>query len=157
MVVEGFAGNTTEIKVRLTNHDASRFGLKLLCSPDLTEETVITYNVGKQQFEIDFEKASTLQTIYRNGPTTLRKGQLKQIVPFPLDEEEALDLNIFVDRSVIEIFVNSRACLLQRVYPTREDSTNFRLFSEDGSVRASQLANERHQPLVNAKPDLIFF
>ena len=51
----------------------------------------------------------------------------------------AQDLDIFIDRSIIEIFVNSKVCLVQRVYPTRHDSTQFRLFSEDGRVKASKL------------------
>ncbi|MEM9283331.1 MAG: glycoside hydrolase family 32 protein [Verrucomicrobiota bacterium] len=139
VMAKGFSGDTVEIKLRLEPEDATRFGAKLLCSPNLKEETILTYDRKQQQFEIDFEKASREKLIYRNGPTTLRKGNLKQVIPFSLKEGEVLDLNIFVDRSVIEVFVNSRICLVQRVYPTRKDSTQFRLFSEDGKVQASQL------------------
>jgi beta-fructofuranosidase len=113
--------------------------MKLLCSPNGEEETVITYDQDKQQFEVDFERASAKDISYTCGPTTLRKGKLKQIVPFPLQESSALYLDIFVDHSVIEVFVNSRVCLVQRVYPIRDDSTQFRLFSEDGSVEATAL------------------
>ena len=96
-------------------------------------------NLKDWRFEIDFEKASQKEIRYNNGPVTLTKGNLKQIVPFPLEENGVLDLDIFVDRSVIEIFVNSRVCLVQRVYPVRDDSTQFRLFSKDGNVEATDL------------------
>ena len=69
----------------------------------------------------------------------LKRGNLKQTIPFPSPDNGALDLDIFIDRSIIEVFVNSKGCLVQRVYPTRHDSTQFRLFSEDGRVKASKL------------------
>jgi beta-fructofuranosidase len=139
VVVDEFAGDATEIKLCLKTGNANRFGVRLLCSPNREEETVITYDREMQQFEIDFENASAKNISYRCGPATLKKGKLKQVVPFALKAGGTLDLDIFVDRSVIEVFVNSRICLVQRVYPTRDDSTQFRLFSEDGTIEASEL------------------
>ena len=108
-------------------------------TPDREEETVVRYDRVKQHFEIDFENASAKDIRYRCGPMTLSKGKLKQIVPFALNQNDCLEMDVFIDRSVIEIFVNSRICLVQRVYPTRNDSTQFRLFTEDGTVEASEL------------------
>ena len=48
-----------------------------------------------------------------------------------------LDLDIFVDRSVIEIFVNSDLVLVQRVYPLRAASRQFRIFTRGGALTAS--------------------
>lgn len=140
-IVEGFDSDCAEIKVRLKPQDASRFGLKLFCAPDLAEETVITYDRKKQQFVIDFEKASLSEVEYDLGRAhpRLKRGTLKQTIPFALPDDGGLDLDIFIDRSIIEVFVNSKVCLVQRVYPTRHDSTQFRLFSEDGRVKASKL------------------
>ena len=39
-----------------------------------------------------------------------------------LSPQEKLQLRIFVDRSVVEVFVNGRQCLAERVYPERADS-----------------------------------
>ena len=59
-------------------------------------------------------------------------------MPLRLAEEgEALELRVFIDRSVIEVFANRRQCLTQRVYPTRADSTAVRLFAVGGAARAS--------------------
>ena len=46
-----------------------------------------------------------------------------------LTEDENLKLRVFVDKSVVEVFVNGRQCLAVRVYPGREDSVG-------GSLRA---------------------
>tara|TARA_Y100000588_G_scaffold177332_1_gene191314 strand:- start:2522 stop:3109 length:588 start_codon:yes stop_codon:yes gene_type:complete len=125
----------------LEPQDASRFGLKLFCSPDQEEETVITYDRQKQEFTIDFEKASLKEIDYdvgRHHPR-LKRGTLKQTIPYTLPANQTLNLDIFLDRSILEIFVNSKICLVQRVYPTRNDSTQVRLFSEDGRLTARDL------------------
>ena len=72
------------------------------------EETTVTYRRGAGEFVVDFARAST--------DTSLRypHGVTRQVVPYEADGG-ALDLVIFVDRSVIEIFVNRDLVLVQRV------------------------------------------
>ena len=43
-------------------------------------------------------------------------------------------MDIFIDRSILEIFANSEICLTQRIYPTHEDSKHFSLFTNDAAV-----------------------
>ena len=50
----------------------------------------------------------------------------------PLKDRETLQLRIYVDKSVVEVFANSRQCITQRVYPTRADSIGVRLVSRGG-------------------------
>ena len=57
--------------------------------------------------------------------------------PPPAGGGETLEMRVFIDRSVIEVFANRRQCLTQRVYPTRADSTAVRLFAVGGAARAS--------------------
>jgi beta-fructofuranosidase len=40
---------------------------------------------------------------------------------------EPLKLRVFVDRSIVEVFVNGRQCVTARVYPERRDSTGVSL------------------------------
>ncbi len=49
---------------------------------------------------------------------------------------ELLDLRLFLDRSVLELFANGRQAITQRVYPTRADSTGIRLFAQGGTLGA---------------------
>ncbi|MDX1702325.1 MAG: GH32 C-terminal domain-containing protein, partial [Melioribacteraceae bacterium] len=50
-----------------------------------------------------------------------------------------LDLHIFIDRSVLEVFVNNMLCLTHRIYPTREDSKGIVLFSNGGKIEVPEL------------------
>lgn len=47
-----------------------------------------------------------------------------------LGKGEALTLRVFVDKSVVEVFVNGRQCVAQRVYPDRKDSVGVSLRSQ---------------------------
>ena len=44
-----------------------------------------------------------------------------------LEPDEPLKLRVFVDRSVVEVFVNGKQCLAVRVYPGRADSVGVSL------------------------------
>ena len=46
-----------------------------------------------------------------------------------LAADELLRLHVFIDRSIVEVFVNGKQCLGGRVYPEREDSVGVSLES----------------------------
>jgi beta-fructofuranosidase len=46
-----------------------------------------------------------------------------------IDRDETLKLRVFLDRSVVEVFVNGRQALAARVYPSRDDSIGVSLLS----------------------------
>ena len=130
VTLDALASDCMETRMTLTPADAREFGIKLLCSPDGEEETTVTYHRAEAEFVIDFAKAS--------NDTSLRypHGATRQVVPYAA-AGGALDLDIFVDRSVIEVFVSRDLVLVQRVYPLRADSRQFRIFSRDGALTAS--------------------
>ena len=39
-----------------------------------------------------------------------------------LSPDEPLELRVFVDKSIVEVFVNAKQCVAARVYPDRADS-----------------------------------
>lgn len=47
-----------------------------------------------------------------------------------IENGDPLQLRVFVDRSVVEVFANGRQCVAIRVYPGREDSTGVSLLSQ---------------------------
>ena len=48
-------------------------------------------------------------------------------------------MEIFIDKSILEIFVNSEICLTQRIYPTHVDSKHFSLFTNDSQVEVENI------------------
>ncbi|MCZ6633595.1 MAG: GH32 C-terminal domain-containing protein, partial [bacterium] len=59
--------------------------------------------------------------------------------PVYLEEDEPLKLRVFVDRSVVEVFVNGRQCVAVRVYPGREDSVGVSLRSQGKDTELKSL------------------
>jgi len=64
----------------------------------------------------------------------VRRDVRVQTTPFTLDLDELLQLRVFLDKSILEIFANGRQCVTQRIYPTRADSQNVALFSQRGTT-----------------------
>ena len=53
--------------------------------------------------------------------------------------EEPLKLRVFVDRSVVEAFVNGKQCVAMRVYPGRDDSTGVSLRAQGQDMTLKSL------------------
>ncbi len=131
-------GDCLEFSIEVQQVDAQRFGLKVRCAPDDTEHTAILYDKSSQMLKIDVSQSSLDHSIrypfYRDASATERLPEKQRYVsaqeaPFKLMEGESLKLQIFLDRSVLEVFANGRQCITQRIYPTRLDSRAVRLFS----------------------------
>ena len=142
--IEVVDGDCLELKVEIDPQDASEFGVKVRRSPDREEETAIVYSSTAEQVRIDLLK-STLDDEVKYPRLTPRdedggeRYTNLQKAPFILAEGEPLKLHIFLDKSVMEVFVNSRLCLTQRIYPTRADSLGVSLFANGGEATLNSL------------------
>ncbi len=105
-------------------------GVKLACSADGREETLIGYDPQARQVFIDREKSSLLAGARGGEPLTTPKG--RQGFHLDLAPGETLSLHIFFDRSVVEVFANEHLSLTSRVYPTLPDAKGVRLFALGG-------------------------
>jgi len=79
---------------------------------------------------IESSNSSTLPDIYYRPPET---------ASFPLDPGEKVNLRIFIDKSVLEVFVNGKQCVAMRVYPDRDDSTGVSILSRGQDARLMSL------------------
>ncbi len=120
-ILKDVRGDCLEMALTIEPGDAEEFGLKVRCSPDGEEQTAI----------VCAPRAKTLRT----ECGTLKK----QVAPFELKPGEPLQLRVFLDRSVLEVFANGRQCLTQRIYPTRADSLGIKLFSRGGGMKVKKL------------------
>ena len=59
--------------------------------------------------------------------------------PVALARNEPLELRVFVDKSVVEVFVNGRQCVAVRVYPGREDSLGVSLRAQGQDAQLESL------------------
>ena len=103
---------------------AEQFGIEVRCSPDGTEQTRIVYDRLARRLAIDRERSSLSSDVHRGR----QEGALE------MSAGESLKLHLFLDRSVIEVYANGRACVTSRVYPSRADSLGVALFALGGSI-----------------------
>ncbi len=123
-------GDALEIAAEIDPADAEECGIKVRCSPDGQEETIVFYDRARKRLGVDRRRSTLVQ---RGGVSPgLQEGA------FELAPGEALRLRVFVDCSVIEVFANDYACLTSRVYPSRSDSTGVRVYSR-GATRINSL------------------
>ena len=121
------SGDCLEIRATVSLADATAFELDVLATPDGEQRTTVRYT-DDGAVAVDRRKSSDTEA----ATTTVQR----------IDErpgEGPLDLRLFVDRSVLELYVDGRTCLSSRVYPTREDATEVRARAVDGTVDVETL------------------
>jgi beta-fructofuranosidase len=73
----------------------------------------------------------------KSGPEDTPKTV--EAAPFRLKDGERLKLRVFVDKSVVEVFANSRQAVMRRIYPSRADSVGVSLISTGGATKVHAL------------------
>ena len=105
-------GHRLEILVNVEPGTADAFGV--VVGADTPHPVEIGYDrIGKRLFSGD-----------RGGSFEL------------LREEETLELHIFLDKSVIEVYANGRTCITTRYYPKQADLLGLNLFARGGTAKA---------------------
>ncbi|MCE9590981.1 MAG: glycoside hydrolase family 32 protein [Planctomycetes bacterium] len=113
-------------------------GLAVRRSPDGSEQTRITWSPVTRRLTLDMTRGSLDATTQRD----------RREAPLSIEAGEPLRLRVFVDRSIIEVFANDRACLTGRVYPTRNDALGVALAS-NGPATLSRLDLWRLDPVLD--------
>jgi beta-fructofuranosidase len=139
IVLAGIEGNAMELELEIDPGNARSVQISVLRSADAEETTNITfYNFANnptnrlwanpEEVVLDGSRSSTLSGAWPRPP---ERAIVRR-------EGEPLRLRIFVDRSVVEVFVNGRQYLAGRVYPGRTDSigVSLRAQTADATLRS---------------------
>jgi beta-fructofuranosidase len=129
-LLDGVQGDNLEIVAEFESDGAAEFGLRLRCSPDGQEQTRIVYRPAPRQVVLERDASSVSPDVERG----------ECMAPVESAAGESLRLHIFLDRSVLEVFVNGgRTCLASRIYPLRPDSLGVGLFARCGNVKLKSM------------------
>ncbi len=113
-VVEDVRGDTLEIVARFRPGNAKSYGLKVRCSADGRKAVAFSYD------------GSTLDAAGTRIPLKLAPG-------------ETLDLHVFLDRSVMEAFINGgRECVTRVIHPGQDD-LGIEVFAQGGTATVESL------------------
>jgi beta-fructofuranosidase len=117
-----------EVKLSLSLTSTSVAGLTLRKSSTGCERTDLYIDVAKESIFVD-RSVSSLYAQF-NNITEEGKFRLWNIK----GELQPLDLHIFVDNSIVEIYANGIFCMTTRIYPTEDDSNEIGFLVKDGNV-----------------------
>ena len=172
VVLDGVSGNAMELIVEIDANDSPMVELNVLRSPNREEYTRIAFfkergfrmhrdlpksgallasgssavpkfgaprrvPVMQSIVSLDTSYSSTLPGALSRPPET---------APIVLFDDEPLRLRVFIDKSIVEIFVNDQQCVAARVYPGRDDSVGVSLRAQGSaaileSLDAWQMSN----------------
>lgn len=145
IVLTEIQGNTIELDATFSADMVPMLEINVLRSPQKEEYTRISfyrrrgvsywpYEKPLGGWEISRESILTLDTSYSSLDACALSRAPEEEAYF-LAPDEPLRLQIFIDKSIVEVFANGRICLSSRVYPSREDSLGV-------SIRAQGTAAE---------------
>jgi sucrose-6-phosphate hydrolase SacC (GH32 family) len=113
--LKNVSGDTIEIMATIKQGDASRYGVRLLC---------------------DNENGNGLDLVVEPGAKSIKLGSTT--APFELKRGEDIQLRIFVDRSIVEVFVNDRQAVVKQ-HDYAPGDVGVCLFSEGGKMEVREL------------------
>lgn len=136
-IVEDVEGTALEIVAVFTRGAASAFGIALSGPHDNTEEVSIFYDHAAGQLSIENTPSNIDSIIHYE----VESGSVA------LAENEPLQLHIFIDNSVIEVFANDMTCITERFYLSYNDHAAISLFARGGNAKILSLDIWEMQPI----------
>jgi sucrose-6-phosphate hydrolase SacC (GH32 family) len=135
-----------ELELALDPGSSVRRGLVLRKTPDNAEHTDLYVDPARKRFEID-----------RNHTTLDPDMRSYGVQGGSFDAAgEHLRLRVFLDRSMVEAYLNERKSLTSRVFPARLDATGLALMAAPGdrvvSLKVWRMAALNGKPAVPAAP-----
>jgi len=162
IVLNNINGDAMELSMEIDTKNAPMFELNVLRSANKEEYTRIIFmrergistgrnyeaNVGSPPtvresiITIESSYASLHPDVRPRGPET---------ASFQMKRDEKLNLRVFIDKSIVEVFVNGKQALAVRVYPSRTDAVGVSLRSQGqdselNSLNAWQMKNIYESP-----------
>ena len=146
-VFDQLAGNAMELSLEVETNGAPLIELDVLRSPDQQEYTRIAFYRDRSVRPLapgneastppNSEGTYSLVALDSSHASIQPQARSRppEIAPVFLAPEENLKMRVFIDKSIVEVFVNDRQCLAVRVYPNRQDSVGVALRAVGRDVR----------------------
>lgn len=126
-VLNGASGTQYEIVSTMDPGTATKVGFSLLSNLSVNEQTLVYYDLSSKSFVVDRSKSSNLTDV----PKTIQSSNYE----LPAGD---IRWRIFVDASVIEVFVNEELAFATRSFPS-EGSNQIDLYAQGGTAVAKDL------------------
>ncbi|EES47725.1 sucrose-6-phosphate hydrolase [Clostridium botulinum] len=126
--------NNEEVASYNINFDSRSKEIKLNLDIKESENIDIAFNFGEENIKLNYDKKSEVCTINRNNMELGGKGIRK----FKLKAKDNLDLHIFIDNSVIEIYYQDGLEVTTLMYFPKEKGLNIEI-KDNSKVKINEL------------------
>jgi beta-fructofuranosidase len=123
-----------QIEIQATVSSATgACGLIFAADPTMTEYTTIIYEPSNHTLLVERAYSSTIDE-FNNATVT------GYFYPYTIASEdgstaqESITMDVFVDGSLVEVYINERFALTTRIYPSMECSTGYGVYVADGAT-----------------------
>ena len=134
IVLQNIEGNAMEIVAEIDPKSAPMVEMNVLRSPQKEEFTRIAFfrERGFRDPDLEREGRDSLITIDSSYSSTAPDvlSRAPETAAVFIEPDETLKLRVFIDKSVVEVFVNGKQCVAMRIYPDRKDSVGVSLRSQ---------------------------
>ena len=125
-VLKQQGSSNMEIKATVSSATGG-VGLIVAASPDMTEYTTISYEPSNNTVLVNRAHSSTIDD-FNNATVT------GYFYPYTVgSKKEAITMDVFLDGSLLEIYINERFALSTRIYPSMTCSTGYGVYVASGS------------------------
>ena len=154
VVLKGIAGNSMELIAEIDPRGAQMVELSVLRSPNKEETTRVMFfpargyrhrefgtggeDERKKRRAQGFNSIVSLDTSY-SSILPGAQSRAPETAQLMVEDGETLKLHVFLDKSVIEVFVNGKQCVAARVYPGRKDSVDVSLRAQGSDATLKSL------------------
>ncbi|WP_284239681.1 GH32 C-terminal domain-containing protein, partial [Paenibacillus glycanilyticus] len=114
------SGDTLEIEMELARGSADQVGIKVRRSPNGEEETLLYYKNSTDEYGVDRTKTVA----------GTNKGIQKGIVDLGT---ENVKLHIYLDKSMVESYLNGLKSITTRTYSSRDDAKGLQLWADSNT------------------------
>jgi beta-fructofuranosidase len=148
IVFDNIKGNAMELIAEIDPAGAKVIELDVLRSPNEEEVTRILLHpkagfrmrtgLRKQTKSVFNHRTITIDTS-RSTTWDAVQARPPEVAQVRIGNEKTVQLRVFVDKSIVEVFIDGRQCSAVRVYPGRDDSLGVSLRATGGDAKLSSL------------------
>lgn len=126
--IQEISGNQIELKFEIKADSAAKFSIHFSKNLDERELTALHFNLESNLITLDRSKSSLLNTV-----KDIREAK------YIFDHRENILVNIFIDHSVVEVFIDNTVSFSSRIYPSLIESNKIDLIVNTKSVEVVKL------------------
>jgi len=124
------AGTCLKINASFERIHSQAVVIALRRAPGDQEVSLLRYEWEAQRLTLDRSRSSVNPNVFQN---------VEQVSYCPSTPGK-ITFELFLDQSVLEVFIDSRSCFSTRIYPCLPESTGIALRAEGGNARVTQFS-----------------